>query len=203
MAMSGVSTGANEVAAKHVRHPNVKKLREAVAAGDVQAAREAFAKIVKNAKGAETQQMEQPGFRSEFKQLVHAVQSGDITTAQQALDSLVKERPTTYGKSAQLAEPFKKLGGEFKELAQAIRSGDASAAKTALTQIQLRIRGQEHHGKEPSHPDPVTILPVPEPISAEPDPVTIQPIGNPIAVDPSPITIQPEPSANPVLPLVR
>ncbi|MFN8572632.1 MAG: hypothetical protein U0132_11300 [Gemmatimonadaceae bacterium] len=204
MAVSGVGSGAgSESAPLQVRRPNVKKLREALASGDVDAARESFAKIMKNAKNAEAKGSEKPGFRSEFKQLVQAVDAGDMTAAQSALSSMTSERAATYSR-AQIAQPFKKVTSDLRALAQAVQDGDADAAKTALAKLRAEFHGHvEHHGKEPDHPDPVTILPVPDPISVDPSPVMIQPIPQPIAVDPGPVSDLPAPSANPVLPLVR
>ncbi len=203
MAVSGIGSGAgSESAPSQVRRPNVKKLREALANGDVQGARESFAKIMKNVKNAESKGSEKTGFRSEFKQLVQAVDAGDMTAAQSALASMTTERATTYSRS-QIAQPFKKVSGDLRALAQAVQAGDADAAKTALAKLRAEFHGHgEHGGKEPMHQEPVTIMPVPQPIAADPSPVIIQPVSQPISVDPGPVTALPE-TATPVLPLVR
>ncbi|MBV6521677.1 MAG: hypothetical protein MNPFHGCM_01821 [Gemmatimonadaceae bacterium] len=146
MSVSGVN-GANKLtepaSGQGPRRPNVKALRAALQAGDVDAAKEAFAKVYRNVKKAPTAAVHD-GVAANLKRLVIAVDAGNVTDAQKALESLDAEREGIGYAPGQVPGVVRQAGKDFLTLVQAIRSGDASAAGSALDQLRDGVRLHFH-----------------------------------------------------------
>lgn len=186
MSVTGVSSNkaAELGGAQGPRRPNVKALREALQAGDVDAAKEAFAKIYHNVKKAPTDAAHD-GIAASLKSLVMAVDAGDMNAAQASLQALDADRASVGYTPGQVPGVVRQAGSDFLGLVRAIRSGDAAAAGAALDHLRdgvkahfegkgdtFRIQPAGEGKGEPSH-----ILPEGE---RKGDVFRIQPAGEPL-----------------------
>lgn len=189
MTVSGIGTSTAAAEAKGAREaqrPNVKALREALQTGDLNAAREAFAKIYKNVKAAPTDAAHD-GIASNVKRLIKAVDSGDIRAAQDSLKSIPDDRKAIYS-PGQLPDPVRQIGQDFKSLVQAVRSGDANAASAALHDLRVELKPHFNQredqfqilpmGRPESNAEPARIQPMPAPTPKVPEaePMTTLPV---------------------------
>ena len=143
MSVSGITSGSSKVSelgsTQGPRRPNVRALREALQAGDSDAAKAAFKKIYQSVRNAPTDAAHD-GVASNVKRLVLAVDAGDISAAQAALNALDAERGGAGYGPGQLPAGVRQAGSDFLGLVQAIRSGDASVARTSLDQVRGDVK---------------------------------------------------------------
>ena len=167
MTVSGIGSGSGvEVGGPppSVRRPNVKALREALQAGDMKAAKEAFAKVYTNAKHLATDAAHD-GIGNNLKRLVMAVEAGDISAAQDSLKAINAQRPSTVYAPGQLSGVPKAAASDLASLVRAVRSGDSAAAGQALDQLRDFIKSHFDHQDSPVRIQPFGEVPeVPNPV---------------------------------------
>ncbi len=171
MTVSGIPAALTKLpevgGAQGPRRPNVRALREALQTGDMNAAKEAFAKVYKNVKDAPTDAAHD-GIASNIKRLVVAVNAGDISAAQDALKSLDANRGSVSYAPGQLPGVVRDAGKDFLGLVRAIRSGDAAAASAALDQLRDGVKSHFEGQDPPMHTQPIGT------------PVRARPVGEPM-----------------------
>ena len=141
-----------------VRRPNVKALREALQAGDMMAAKAAFAKVYANVKNAATD-AEHNGIGSNIKRLFMAVEAGDISAAQDSLKAINAQRPATIYGPGQLPGVPRAAASDIASLVRAVRSGDSVAAGQALDQLRSGIALHFEHQDAPIRIQPFGEVP--------------------------------------------
>jgi ribosomal protein S20 len=133
---------------------NVRSLIDAIKSGDLEAAKDAFAKIEEalNAK-AKGEEAKEDASKSPFEALLdalgEALASNDIEAAQEALAEFEESRPKTppaLGRAESDPLPGD-VKGAFIELIKALRADDLAGAKDAFEKLTERKSAEAAEGR--------------------------------------------------------
>jgi len=126
------------------RKAHFDQLGQALQAGDLQAAREAFAAL-RPASGSEAPRGGWDPPRGPFAILADALQKGDLTAAQDAFAQITQRREQPHhdieeGGPSEV-DSFRQMKALFDQLGQALQAGDLAGAQEALANLQSRAPG--------------------------------------------------------------
>ncbi|NWJ41667.1 MAG: hypothetical protein HXX12_11945 [Geothrix sp.] len=129
------------------------QLGQALQAGDLSAARTAFAALrPASAPEAPSQDPGGTASRNPFAALADALQKGDLAAAQDAFAQMAQRRehhhPRTEEAEASEAGSFKQMKALFDQLGQALQAGDLSGARDAFAALQARGPGNGPSSRE-------------------------------------------------------
>ncbi len=118
------------------------QLAQALQAGDLQAAQDAFAALRPPAPDA--QGNGNPP-RGPFAALADALQKGDLVAAQEAFAQITQRREHRHHRTEEGEHPeaefFKQMKALFQQLGQALEAGDLAGAQEAFANLQSRAPG--------------------------------------------------------------
>jgi outer membrane protein assembly factor BamD (BamD/ComL family) len=129
---------------------NVKSLIDAIKSGDLNAAKDAYAKIGDTASSKTDSNSDSP-FAQLISQIGEALDSGDIDAAKDALSSFEANRPSgpPPGGGAQPGGPSESERSAFKSLVDALKSDNLDSAKTAYADLLQAREDSDTAGKSP------------------------------------------------------